>query len=53
LVEFDRSRAIASLKFGQPVISVWLDEIHAAKAKIDDVDDLNLSDFNLEIQENR
>ena len=28
LVEFDRSRAIASLKSGEPVIPVWLDHIH-------------------------
>jgi hypothetical protein len=28
LVELDRSRAIASLKAGEPVIPVWLDQIH-------------------------
>ena len=28
LVEFDRERAIASLKSGEPVIPVWLDRIH-------------------------
>jgi hypothetical protein len=28
LVELDRERAIASLKFGQPVIPIWLDWIH-------------------------
>lgn len=28
LVEFDRERAIASLKSGEPVIPLWLDRIH-------------------------
>lgn len=28
LVEFDLEKAIASLKSGQPVIPVWLDQIH-------------------------
>jgi hypothetical protein len=28
LVEFDMARAIASLKAGEPVIPVWLDQIH-------------------------
>ncbi|MEA5497938.1 MerR family transcriptional regulator [Limnoraphis robusta Tam1] len=28
LVEFDMEKAIASLKSGQPVIPVWLDQIH-------------------------
>jgi len=28
LVEFDMEKAIASLKAGQPVIPVWLDQIH-------------------------
>ena len=28
LVQFDLEKAIASLKAGNPVISVWLDRIH-------------------------
>jgi hypothetical protein len=32
LVEFDWESAIASLKSGQPVISVWLDQIHQGLA---------------------
>jgi hypothetical protein len=28
LVEFDMARAIASLKAAEPVIPVWLDQIH-------------------------
>jgi len=32
LVEFDMARAIASLDKGQPVIPVWLDQIHRTLA---------------------
>jgi DNA-binding transcriptional MerR regulator len=33
LVEFDWEEAIASLKFGQPVIPLWLDGIHDSLTK--------------------
>lgn len=33
LVDFDLEKAIASLKAGQPVIPVWLDQIHQQLAR--------------------
>ncbi|WP_373537354.1 hypothetical protein [Microcoleus sp.] len=33
MVEFDMERAIVSLDKGQPIIPVWLEEIHRTLAK--------------------